>query len=343
MITVPAILAALFAPVTIIIAGGVDRRTIVFSLLVLLFIANIASALAPTILWFLAARIIVGFCMGGIWAIAGGLAARLVPAPSIGLATAVIFGGVAAASVLGIPLGALIGEYAGWRATFGAMAAVSLIVLLINISSLPHLPVQSSVTVRQLCDGAMNRRVQLGLVATLLIVAGHFMAFTFVRPLLQSVSGIGPEWLSLVLLMYGIAGIAGNFLAGAVASRQVGWALVAIALSVSTSILSFNIIGSSEFGGTAMVVLWGLAYGGVSVGLQTWMIRAAPDAVEVATSLFVAAFNVAIASGAYVGGEIVDAFGLNVNMLIAGSLPAMALIVAGVIQVISAPSGPVKT
>lgn len=85
-----------------------------------------------------------------------------------------------------------------------------------------------------------------------------------------------------------------------------------------------------------MLVLWGLAYGGVSVGLQTWMIRAAPDSVEVATSLFVAAFNVAIAAGSYIGGEIVDACGLNANMLIAGSLPAVALVLTGLMQARSA-------
>ncbi len=94
MISLPALLAALFAPLVVIASGGMDRRRILCGLLALLVIANIASALAPDIGWMLAARVLVGFCMGGIWAIAGGLAARLVSEPSIGLATSIIFGGV---------------------------------------------------------------------------------------------------------------------------------------------------------------------------------------------------------------------------------------------------------
>lgn len=90
MISLPALLAALFALLVVIASGGMDRRKILCGLLGLLVIANIASALAPNMAWMLAARVLVGFCMGGIWAIAGGLASRLVPSRSIGLATSII-------------------------------------------------------------------------------------------------------------------------------------------------------------------------------------------------------------------------------------------------------------
>ncbi|HBT54063.1 MAG TPA: MFS transporter, partial [Erwinia persicina] len=115
MISLPALLAALFAPFVVIASGGTDRRWILCGLLALLVVANLASALAPNLMVMLVARILLGFCMGGIWAIAGGLASRLVPEMAIGLATAIIFGGVAAASVLGVPLGAFIGDVMGWR------------------------------------------------------------------------------------------------------------------------------------------------------------------------------------------------------------------------------------
>ena len=131
MISLPALLAALLAPLVVIAAGGIDRRRILCALLVLLLVANIASALAPGIASLLAARVLVGLCMGGIWAVAGGLAARLVPASRIGLATSIVFGGVAAASVLGVPLGALLGDALGWRAAFAAMALLSSAVLLL--------------------------------------------------------------------------------------------------------------------------------------------------------------------------------------------------------------------
>ena len=141
MISLPALLAALFAPVVVIASGGIDRRRILCGLLALLVIANLASAVAPNLILMLAARILVGFCIGGIWAIAGGLASRLVQENAIGLATSIIFGGVAAASVLGVPLGALIGDVIGWRWAFGIMTIFSALVLVFHLAVIPALPV----------------------------------------------------------------------------------------------------------------------------------------------------------------------------------------------------------
>lgn len=332
-ISVPALLAALFAPVTVLAAGGIDRRRILAGLLSLLAIANVLSALAPSIGWLLVARTIVGFCMGGIWAIAGGLAPRLVPERSIGLATAIIFGGVSAASVLGVPIGATIGDFLGWRMVFGAMAVFSALVLAINLWALPTLPVSQSVRLRQFTDQIARLPIQLGLIVTMLFVAGHFMAYTFVRPLLQYVSGIEVEWIGALLFAYGAAGIAGNFVAGIVASRQIGATLMVIAVALAATIVGFALVGGSPPSAAIVLILWGLAYGGVSVALQTWMMKAAPSAIEIATSLFVSIFNVGIALGSFTGGRVVDRFDLHTNLMLAAILPALGLLFALVIQI----------
>ena len=140
LISVPALLAAVFAPLVVIAAGGINRRRILCGLLILLVAANTASALAPNMHWMLAARLLVGVCMGGIWAIAGGLATRLVLPQRVGLATAIIFGGVAAASVLGVPLAAWTGELLGWRQAFAGMALLSALVLLLHLAVIPRYP-----------------------------------------------------------------------------------------------------------------------------------------------------------------------------------------------------------
>lgn len=325
-ISLPALLAALFAPLVVIASGGLDRHRILCGLLGLLVIANMASALAPSLGWMLAARVLVGFCMGGIWAIAGGLAARLVPGHAVGLATSIIFGGVAAASVLGVPLGALIGDFAGWRWAFGSTALFSLLVLALHLAVIPALPVATSATVSQFGEQLANRKLQVGLLLTLLLVAGHFMAFTFVRPLLLSVSGFDAQWIGALLFAYGIAGIAGNFLAGIVAARQTTLTLMTIALGLLLTPVLFLTVGSSHIGGSAVLLVWGLAYGGVSVGLMTWMMKAAPRAVEVATALYVGVFNIGIALGSWIGGKNVDGFGLTGNLWLAGVLATIALL-----------------
>lgn len=318
LISLPALLAALFAPLVVLVSGGVDRRRILCGLLALLVVANIASALAPSIVWMLAARVLVGFCMGGIWAIAGGLASRLVPAQSVGLATSIIFGGVAAASVLGVPLGALMGDLLGWRWAFGGMALLSASVLIFHLAVIPPLSVSCSTTWRQFVEQFGNRRLWFGLLLTLMLVAGHFSAFTFVRPLLLSVSGIGSEWIGGLLFAYGVAGIVGNFLIGISAAQRTEASLMAIALGISITALLFLTVGGSPLGGGVILLLWGLAYGGVSVGLMSWMMKAAANAVEVATALYVAVFNIGIALGSWLGGQFLDAYGLSANLGLAG-------------------------
>ena len=327
MISLPALLAALFAPLAVIASGGVDRRRILCGLLGLLVVANIASALAPSMAWMLAARVLVGFCMGGIWAIAGGLACRLVPDHSVGLATSIIFGGVAAASVLGVPLGALVGDFAGWRWAFGGMALFSGLVLALHLAVIPELPVTGSVTVRQFSEQLGNRKLQAGLLLTLALVAGHFMVFTFVRPLLMSVSGLDSQWVSALLFAYGLAGIAGNFLAGIIAAQRTAQTLIAISLGLLLVPVLFLIIGHSNIGGIVLLV-WGLAYGGVSVGLMTWMMKAAPRAVEIATALYIGVFNVGIALGAWAGGLVLDGIGLTGNLWVAGGFATIALLLS---------------
>ena len=335
MISLPALLAALFAPLVVIAAGGLDRRWILCGLLALLVMANLASALAPNLVVMLAARIFVGFCIGGIWAVAGGLAARLVPENATGLATSIIFGGVAAASVLGVPLGAFIGDVIGWRWAFGSMALFSALVLGLHLTVIPPLPVAGSASISQFIAQLGNRKLLTGLFLTLLLVMSHFVAFTFVRPLLNSVSEFDTQWIGTILFAYGIAGIAGNFLVGIYAARYTTLTLIAIAIGLVLTPLLFISAGQTVTGGGTILIFWGLAYGGLSVGLMTWMMKAAPRAVEIAAALYVGVFNTGIALGAWAGGKVVDTFLLTDTLWLACGLAVAALlsaVVAGLAQ-----------
>ena len=325
LMVAPGLLAALCAPLVVVGARGIDRRRILCGLLLLLALANLGSALAPGLAGFLAARVLIGLCIGGIWAVAGGLADRLVPAASVGMATAVIFGGVAVASVLGVPLGALIGNLAGWRSAFGAMAALSAAALLFAALALPPLPVAQSVTARQLSDQLRNPGLRRGLFITLFLVAGHFMAYTFVRPVLQTMAGFAADWIGPLLFAYGVAGIAGNFLAGGAAARRPRATLLVITLGLLATLALLPWLGDLRAAAAALLLLWGLSYGGVSVALQTWVMQAARGAVEAATSLFVGVFNLAIALGALAGGVSVDHWGLPATLLAAAACMLAAL------------------
>lgn len=325
LISLPALFAALFAPLVVLGARRTDRRSLLVGFLLLLIAANLLAASATSMALLFAARILLGFCIGGIWAIAGGLAERLVPPASVGLALSVIFGGVAAASVFGVPLGVFLGEALGWRMAFLAVAVLAALTLLLLVCVLPPLPVTQAISWRSFTAQRANRRLLTGLLLTFLLVAGHFMAYTFVRPLLQTVAGIESRWVGPLLFAYGVAGIAGNFIAGQAAAKRLHRTLALIALGLALAVLLLPLLGHAPLNGSAFLLLWGIAYGGVSVSLMAWMLKATPDAVEVASSLYIALFNLAISCGSLAGGLVVDAGGLTINGVLSGMVLLLAL------------------
>ncbi|MFB4266603.1 MFS transporter [Nonomuraea sp. GTA35] len=324
MVTLPSLVAAVAAPVVPVLVGRMDRRLLLIGLVALTALAGLASALAPTYPLLLAARAVVGVAIGGFWAVAGGLAVRLVPAAHVPRATAVIFGGVGAANVLGVPIGAVIGELAGWRVAFGALGGVGLVALVALLAVLPPLTAAQPVALRHLAEQLRNPGVRAGVVATFLVVIGHFAAYTYVSPVLQDLSGIGAQLVGPLLFAFGLAGIAGNFVAGAAVARRPHRTVLVIVAALALTVLLFPLVGTGPAGGIVLLGVWGLAFGGVSVSLQTWMIKAAPRAVEAASALWVAVFNLAIGLGSLVGGTIVNAVALRGDLWAAGGLLALA-------------------
>ncbi|MDX3102889.1 MFS transporter [Nonomuraea angiospora] len=324
MVTVPSIVAAVAAPVVPVLVRTMDRRLLLVALMGLMTLANLASALAPDYPLLIAARVLVGVAIGGFWAIAGGLAVRLVPASHVPRATAIIFGGVGAANVFGVPIGTMIGGLANWRIAFGALGVLALAVLVALLAVLPPLTAARPVGLRRLAAQFRDQGVRVGLLATFLIVTGHFSAYTFISPVLRELSGVDEEFVGPLLFGFGVAGIAGNFVAGAAVAKRLHRTVLTIAAALGVTVLLYPVAGLSAAGGVLLLLVWGLVYGGVSTSLQTWMIRAAPEAVEEASALWVAVFNLSIGLGALAGGAIVDALPLRGVLWLAGVLVLVA-------------------
>ncbi|QIK07729.1 MFS transporter [Streptomyces sp. ID38640] len=331
-LTVTGLVAAVSAPLLTMLVGRRDRRAVLVALMGTLAAANLLAAYAPNVVVLLVARVLVGLGMGGVWAIAAGLAVRLVPARSVAAATSLIFSGVAAASVLGVPAGTFLGELGGRRTAFGAMAVVCGAVAVALAVLLPPLPETAAVRLNGVLAVLRGAPVRTGLVLVALLVTGHFAAYTYVRPVLEEVAGAEAGQISTLLLAFGLAGLAGNFLAGAGAARSPRAALLVICGVLAGAVLLMPLVGrGAGVPGTALVVaVWGLAYGGVSVSTQTWLMAAAPGAREAASALFVAVFNGAIALGALVGGRAADGWGAVGVMWLGGTLAVGALVAVGV-------------
>ncbi|MFH8344849.1 MFS transporter [Streptomyces sp. NPDC018045] len=329
-LTVAGVVAALGAPLLTLAVGRADRRAVLCGLMAMLTVANLLAAWAPGFGVMLAARVLVGLGMGGVWALAAGLAVRLVAARSVAAATSLIFSGVAAASVLGVPTGTLTGQLGGWRAAFVVVGLVSALVTVALAALLPPLPAAGAVRLGGVLRLFRDARVRTGLIVVALLVGGHFAAYTYVRPVLEEVSGVGSGVISTLLLVYGVAGVVGNFVGGVGAARSPRGTLVVISAVLAGAVLLVPVLGVGVPGAAALLAVWGLAYGGVSVSTQTWLMVVAPEAREAASALFVAVFNAAIALGAFGGGRVVDGWGFIAVLWTGGALAVGALVAVGV-------------
>jgi predicted MFS family arabinose efflux permease len=297
MVTVSGLVAALAAAVLPVAIGRLDRRAVLVGLIALTVLGNVLTAVAPDFPLLLVARFVIGISIGGFWSLAAGLAVRLVPARDIPKATSVIFSGAMAANVLGIPAGTLLGALTSWRAAFAAVAGLGALLIFVLLLVLPKMPAEQPVRVGSLIEQLRTPAVRVGVLATFLLVSGHYGAFTFVSPILQKISGIHAHTVGVLLLGYGIAAIAGNFLAGSAAARNVRATIVAVSVALAATLVAIPLIGTTPLAGTLLLIVWGAAFGGLPVSVQTWILQAAPTATEAATGLNTCTFNLAIAAG----------------------------------------------
>lgn len=331
IISLPSLVAAITAPCVVLIFNQINRRKLFLLFMLLLLGSNLMAATVTELYWLLFARVLFGISMGGIWALAGSLAVRLAPPGHAGLATSIVFSGIAAASVLGVPLGVYLGDLFGWRLAFICVAALVRVVLALLYWSLPSLAVNETNTLSSSLQLLKQRNVLIGLALTLLIVTGHFAAYTFIRPLLQSLAQFSDQYIGGLLLVYGLFGILGNFIAGYTIQKYLPQSLFCIAILLAISMALFILFGHSQGMSIFLLLLWGVSYGGVSVAVMTWMFRAAPTQIETATAFNISIFNLSIGLGAYIGGVLYDSNGILSNLILACVLTAAAamLIVFG--------------
>ncbi|WP_055478623.1 MFS transporter [Sphaerimonospora mesophila] len=327
MVTVSGLVAAVTAPLLPVAIRGLDRRVVLLGLILLALVANVVSAVTPNYAVLMVARLFVGVSIGGFWALAAGLGVRLVPEAYVAKATSLIFFGAMAANVIGVPAGTFVGELTSWRIAFGAVAAVALLLVIALAVLLPRMPATEPVRLRTLAEQLRTPAVRVGVIATFLLVAGHYGAFTFVSPILQDISGIDATYVGPLLLAYGVAGMIGNLIAGSWSGRNVRGTIIVVSIALAVILALLPFIGGNTISGSILLILWGFAFGGLPVSVQTWIIKAAPQGIEAATGLNTCMFNLAIALGALFGSLIVGLVTVSGVLWVAAGLVVLTSIV----------------
>ncbi|MGW3386918.1 MFS transporter [Streptomyces cinereoruber] len=328
MMTMPGFLAAVSAPLVTAATARFERRLMLCLFMLLLALANFLAAVAPGYWLVLVSRVMVGITIGGFWSIGAGLAERLVPPASVGRATAVIFSAVPLGSVLGVPAGTLVGDLADWRTAFFGMGVLKVAVLVMLFLCVPPLPPVRATRLGVLGGMLRGGGTRFALLLTFLVVLAHFGAYTYVTPFLEQVTRVSDGQITVLLLLYGAAGILGTFLGGARAARHPRAVLGLAAALIAAATLLLPVLGRGTAGAVTLLLVWGLAYGAVPVASQTWFSKAAPHAPEAASVLFTASFQATISLGALTGGLLLlDRTSPSTVMLLGGCTAALMVVV----------------
>ena len=316
LVSLYALGVAIGAPVLTALTGKLPRKTLLLALMALFTVGNLVAWQAPSYEALVVARILTGLAHGVFFSIGSTIATGLVPREKAASAIAIMFTGLTVALVTGVPLGTLIGQNYGWRATFLAVSGLGLIAFIGSALFVPRtITHTASASLKVQASVLLQPRLLLVYAMTAVGYGGSFIAFTFLAPLLQQVSGFEAGAVALVMLVYGVSVTVGNIWGGkladqrgAVPALKIIFALLALVLLV----LTFT--APHKWLMLATVLAWGaVAFGNVP-GLQVYVVKQAerfsPRAVDVASGLNIAAFNVGIAFGAWAGGLIVERLGL---------------------------------
>ena len=317
-VTATAAVALVTSLLITVVTRKLDRRLVLIGLSVLLIFSNLLVAMAANLPMLLVGRVLLGMALGGFWTLSAATMMRLVPEAVVPKALSVMFLGVSAATVFAAPVGSYVGDIVGWRNVFLGAAVLGAIALVVQLATLPSLPPRGHSRFGTLVEVLARPGVGFAMFAILLVFTGHFAFFTYIRPFLETVTGVGVAGVSAVLLGFGIATFFGNYLGAVLLERSMRLTLTIMPVVMGALALSLSVFGGSLASDAAMVALWGLAFGAVPVAWTTWITRAVPDEAESAGGLFVAAINFAIATGAAAGGAIFDASGVTSVFVVSG-------------------------
>lgn len=304
------------APLLTLATRSLPRKTVLIALLVIFTVGNIACAMAPNYEALMAARVVTSLAHGTFFGVGSVVATGLVGPDRRASAIAMMFTGLTAATLLGVPFGAWLGLDYGWRSTFWAVAAVGVLATIVLTVFVPNTRERSQTPpLRDELAVLARPQVLLGLLMTVLGYAGVFAVFTYIQPILTRITGFSDAAVSPILLVFGAGMAIGNILGGRIADKRLVPALIGTLATLAAVLILMTPALQAKIPAVVAIGLFGAAAFATVAPLQLRVLEKAGGAGQsLASSLNIAAFNLGNALGAWTGGLVID-FGPGLSAL----------------------------
>ncbi|MEK3952272.1 MULTISPECIES: MFS transporter [Psychrobacillus] len=323
------------APVLTALTSRMPRKSLLLWIMIVFIIGNGIAASATSVTVLLIARVISAFSHGVFMSIGSTIAADLVPEDKRASAISIMFTGLTVATITGVPFGTFLGQQLGWRFAFIAIVVIGIIGFIANSILIPSdLRKGTRTSIQDHVKLITNSRLLLIFLITALGYGGTFVVFTYLSPLLQSVTGFKQGTIALILLVYGVAIAVGNMIGGKLANKNPIGSLFYMFIIQAIILLLLTFTAPFKVLGLITIILMGVfAFMNVP-GLQVYVVmlaeRYVPSAVDVASAMNIAAFNAGIAIGSYLGGIVADSIGLIHTAWIGSIMVMIAAILTGI-------------
>lgn len=321
------------------------RKPVLLGLVVLFIVGNAITALAPDYTVAMIGRIVAALCHGAFFGIGSVVAAELVAPDKKARAIAIMFTGLTAANVFGVPFGTFIGQQFGWRATFWVISAIGVIAFAgIALLVTAPKPTGAQVSLRTELRAFRSGQVWLSLIVTALAFGGMFGAFTYIAYTLTDVTGFAETAVPWLLVLFGVGLVAGNWIGGRLADRSIDRTLLIFISALVVVLVLFGFFAGSQPLTIAILVAMGAFGFGTVPGLQSRVMHYAGGAPTLASGANIGAFNVGNALGAWAGGlGIAAGLGYTSPIWIGAAITASALVVMVIAVATARRPSPVTT
>ncbi|MFC9773062.1 MULTISPECIES: MFS transporter [unclassified Pseudarthrobacter] len=293
------------APLLAAVGARLPRKQLALGLLLFFTVANLTSFVAPDYGTMLVSRFAAGLPHGAFFGVAAVIAASLVPPTRRGWAISMVMAGLSISNVVGVPFATWLGQTYGWRLLFVLVGFIGLLTLAMVWRFVPFQAAHPDASIRRELGALKRLQVWLAILIGVVGFGGFFATYTYIAHTMTTVAGIPSSLIPLVVALYGLGMVAGNFVGGRLADKSVMGTLYKVLPAIAVALVVYAVAVHWPWSALVMVFVVGASGSMLIPALQTRLLDASPDAPSLASSLNHAALNVANALGAFLGGLVI--------------------------------------